>query len=162
MFSSLSKNSLFYILDKNNKPKLEIGKVSDIKINPQCYGMSNQEMDICINVDGNNYEFKKIPANVSIISPASNIIISDNADDMFNEFEQFVNNSQRILDSIDYHKGVLETKDNIFSKLNSKYAKEKEHELKLTNLEGKVQNMEQGIEDIKTMLLNFTNQKQGG
>ena len=86
MFSNLVQNSVFYILDKNTKPVLKIGKVSKIITNPQYYGLANQELDITVSTDVETYEFKKVPANVSIISPTNGIVISDNADDMSKEY----------------------------------------------------------------------------
>lgn len=157
MFNTLGKNSLFYILDKNNKPTIKVGKVTDTKINPQYYGMANQEIDITVDVDGDSYEFKKIPANVSILSPSNGIIISDNTDDMIKEYNSMIGFSQQILDSIDYHKSVIDSQDEIMSILNPKYAKEKEQENKLNTLQNRVSNMEQGIDDIKTMLSKLIN-----
>lgn len=162
MFNTLGQNSLFYILDKNNKPTLKIGKVIEAKINPQFYGLANQEMDIKVDVNGETYEFKKIPTNISIVSPSAGIIISDNAEDMTKEFEGTIKTSQQILDSIDYHKAIVNSQDEIFAKLNPKYAKEKEQENKLNNLEGRVGNVESGINDIKAMLSKVLNSKQGG
>lgn len=152
MFSNLVQNSVFYILDKNTKPVLKIGKVNKIVTNPQYYGLANQELDITVSTDTETYEFKKVPANVSIISPTNGIVISDNADDMSKEYEAFVNTSQNILDNIDYHKSVVESKDSIWPILNPQFAKEREQERKFKDLENKVSGMEQGIDDIKAML----------
>lgn len=162
MFNTLGQNSLFYILDKNNKPTLKIGKVTEAKVNPQFYGLANQEMDIKVDVNGDIYEFKKIPANVSIISPSTGIVISDNVEDMTKEYEGLVSSSQQVLDNIEYYQGIVNSKDEIYSKLNPKYAKEKEQENKLNNLEGRVGNVESGINDIKAMLSKVLNSKQGG
>lgn len=159
MFSALSKNSTFYILDKTSKPVVKIGKVVEAKINPQFYGLSNQEIDITVDVNGQTYEFKKIPVNLSILSPSSGIIISDNADDMIKEYSSMVSASKQILDSIDYHNSVIASEDEIMSILNPKYAKEKEQENKLNALEGRVGNMEQGIDDIKKLLIQMSNNK---
>ena len=128
MFNTLKQNSLFYIFDKNINPNIKIGKVKNISTNPQNYGLANQEIDITIDVNGDTYEFKKIPANLSIVSPSKGIIISDNVEDMTKEVEVTINNSQQIIDSIDYHKSILEAKD-------------KEQELKLIALENKVDNI---------------------
>ena len=156
MFSTLSKNSVFYILDKNTKPTIKVGKVTDAKINSQFYGLANQEMDITVDVNGETYEFKKIPNNVSIISPSIGIIISDNPEDMIKEYDAAVNTSKQILDSIDYHKSIINSRDEIMSVLNPRYAKEKEQENKLNSLETRVGNMESGINDIKQLLLKMT------
>lgn len=157
MFSALSKNSVFYILDKNGKPNLKVGKVTNTTINPQCYGLTNQEIDIVVDVNGDSYEFKKIPANISIVSPSNGIVISDNVDDMTKEFETMIKISQQAIDSIDYHRGVIDSKDEILSILNPRFAKEREQENKLNSLEGRVGNMEQGIDDIKVMLSKILN-----
>ena len=162
MFSSLSKNSTLYILDKNAKPSLKIGKVSEAKVNPQFYGLTNQEIDITAEVNGDFYEFKKIPANLSILSPSVGVVISDNTEDMMKEYEGLVTHSQQVLDSIDYHKAVIESQDEIMAILNPRFAKEREQENKLNALEGRIGNMEKGIGDIRTMLTQMMNQTQGG
>ena len=141
MFSTLKQNSIFYIFDKNINPNIKIGKVVNISVNPQNYGLANQEIDITIDVNGDTYEFKKIPANLSIVSPSKGIIISDNVEDMTKEVEVTINNSQQIIDSIDYHKSILDAKDNLLSVLNPRFAREKEQESKLIALENKVDNI---------------------
>lgn len=161
MFNNLGKNSVFYILDKNNnKPTLKVGKVTDVKINPQFYGLANQEIDISVNANGEEYVFKKIPANISIISPSPGIVISDNPQDMINEYESMVSVSEQVLKMVDYNQAVVDSRDEIMSILNPRFAKEKEQENKLNALEGRVGNMEQGIGDIKAMLSEFINNKQ--
>ncbi len=159
MFSNLGQNSVFYILDKNTKPVLKVGKVVKANTNPQYYGLSNQEIDISVDVNGDTYEFKKIPANLSIVSPSQGIVISDNSEDMTKEFETMVNISQQTIDSIDYHRGVIDSKDSILSILNPRFAKEKEQENKFNALENRVGSMEQGIDDIKTMLSKMLTNK---
>lgn len=149
MFSNLGQNSVFYILDKNTKPVLKVGKVVKANTNPQYYGLSNQEIDISVDVNGDTYEFKKIPANLSIVSPSQGIVISDNSEDMTKEFETMVNISQQTIDS----------KDSILSILNPRFAKEKEQENKFNALENRVGSMEQGIDDIKTMLSKMLTNK---
>ena len=159
MFNTLGKNSVFYILDKNNKPTIKIGKVTEAKINPQFYGLANQEMDITVDVNGDSYEFKKIPSNVSIVSPSIGIVISDNPEDMIREYDSMVSASKQVIESIEYNQSIIDSRDEIMSILNPRFAKEKEQENKLKSLEGRVGNMEQGIDDIKTMLSKLITQK---
>ena len=159
MFSALVQNSVFYILDKNTKPILTIGKVVKVNTNPQYYGLANQEIDITVEANGDTYEFKKIPANFSIVSPSQGIVISDNPEDMTKEFETMLKISQQTIDSIDYHRGVIESKDSILSILNPRFAKEKEQENKFNALETRVGSMEKGIDDIKTMLAKVLTNK---
>lgn len=161
MFSNLGQNSIFYILDKNNKPVLKIGKVTKATITPQSYGLTNQSMDITVDVNGNTYEFQKIPANLSIVSPSTGIVISDNPEDMTKEYEMMVKTSQQIIDSIEYHQSIIDSKDEIMSALNPRFAKEKEQENKIIALENKVTNIEQGIFDMKSMMSQLLNKNKG-
>ena len=148
MFNTLKQNSLFYIFDKNINPNIKIGKVKNISTNPQNYGLANQEIDITIDVNGDTYEFKKIPASLSIVSPSKGIIISDNVEDMTKEVEVTINNSQQIIDSIDYHKSIINAKDDLLGILNPRFAKEKEQESKLIALETKVDNILNMLSDV--------------
>lgn len=88
------------------------------------------------------------------------IVISDNPEDMIKEYDGMISNSRQVLESVDYHKSVLDSRDEIMVILNPLFAKEKEQETKLSNLEGRVGNMEQGIGDIKSMLAKLLNDKQ--
>lgn len=88
------------------------------------------------------------------------IVISDNPEDMIKEYDGMISNSRQVLESVDYHKSVLDSRDEIMVILNPRFAKEKEQETKLSNLEGRVGNMEQGIGDIKSMLAKLLNDKQ--
>ena len=148
MFSTLKQNSIFYIFDKNINPNIKIGKVVNIFVNPQNYGLANQEIDITVDVNGDTYEFKKIPSNLSIVSPNKGIIISDNVEDMTKEVEVTINNSQQIIDSIDYHKSIINAKDDLLGILNPRFAKEKEQESKLIALETKVDNILNMLSDV--------------
>lgn len=159
MFGDLNKDSVFYILDKNTKPTLKVGKIIETNTNPQFYGLTNQEIDIKVDVNGDIYEFKKLPTNLSIVSPSKGIIISDDADLMTKEFEGMLKISQQAIDSIDYHHSVLDSKDTIFSLLNPQFAKQKEQENKFKALEDRVGSMETGINDIKAMLSKALNNK---
>lgn len=161
MFGNLGQNSIFYILDKNNKPILKIGKVTKATITSQSYGLTNQSMDIKVDVNGNTYEFQKIPANLSIVSPSTGIVISDNPEDMTKEYEMMVKTSQQIVDSVDYHKSIIDSKDEIISALNPRFAKEKEQENKIIALENKVTNIEQGIFDMKSMMSQLLTKNKG-
>lgn len=154
MFSALRQNSNIYILDKNNVPTLKIGQVVNIST-PQFYGI-NQTVDITVNTNGENIDFKKIPANLSVAN-INNVIISENQDNLSIEVESMIRNSKEIIDNIDYHKSVITAGEDILKKLNPKFAKDKEQEEKINNLENTVTKMQDNIQDIKTMLQNVLN-----
>jgi len=158
MFNTLAKGNLFYILDKNNKLDLKIGKVVDINTNGQMYNFVPQELDIAIDVNGETYTFKKVPSNLSIASPSTGVVISDNKEDMFTEVENAIKISHQVIDSVPYHKAILENSDSILAKLNPKFAKEKEQEQKINNLENRMGGIEQGITNLQSMIAKVLNQ----
>lgn len=158
MFSNLVKGHLFYILDKNNKLELKIGKVTDINTNPQVYNFAVQETDITVDVNSETYTFKKLPGNLSIASPSTGIVVSDNEDDMFAEVENTVKVSHQIVDSVPYHKTIIANAEPILAKLNPKFAKQKEQETKINNLENRMGGIEQGISNLQSMISKMLNQ----
>lgn len=155
MFNALRQNSLFYILDKNNTPTLKIAQVISVS-SPQYYGNINPTVDVTVKYNGENLEFKQLPANMNIAN-SNNVVVSESKDAMCTEVESMIKTSQQIIDSIDYHKTVIEKGDEILAKLNPRFAKEKEQEIKIKDLESKVGNIEQGISDMKTMMSELLN-----
>ena len=67
---------------------------------------------------------------------------------MTKEVEVTINNSQQIIDSIDYHKSIINAKDDLLGILNPRFAKEKEQESKLIALVTKVDNIHNMLSDV--------------
>ena len=80
---------------------------------------------------------------------------------MTKEYEMMVKTSQQIVDSVEYHQSIIDSKDEIMSALNPRFAKEKEQENKIIALENKVTNIEQGIFDMKSMMSQLLNKNKG-
>lgn len=152
MFSALRQNGTVYVLDKSNRPVLKIAKVVSVS-SIQYKNNFSQTVDIVVNSDGETLNFNELPANLSIADfPKTNIVVSESKDSMISEIENMIDTSNHILDSVDYHKGVLESCNDMLVRLNPKFAKEKEQEDKISALEEKVSNIENGISDMKSMM----------
>ena len=147
MFSGVRQNNLFYILEKENEPKLRIGQVVSVS-NPQPqfgqpYG-ADSFVDISVKVDGETMEFKKLPSSSSIAdSGKGGVIVSDSKEVMNSEVESMLQSSQSILDRIDYHKKVVQ---------NCRLAKEKERDDDISNLKNKIGGLEDKMDKILTIL----------
>lgn len=158
MFSGVRQNNLFYILEKENEPKLRIGQVVSVS-NPQTqfgqpYGqLADNFVDITVKVDGETMEFKKLPSSSSIADQGKGgVIVSDSKEVMNSEVESMLQSSQSILDRIDYHKKVVQNCNQILRVLNPRLAKEKERDEDISNLKNKIGGLEDKMDKILTIL----------
>ena len=156
MFSTLRQNSPIYVLDKKDSPVLKKGIIETVS--PQrsrtgsFYGQPmDMIVDIRVNIDGTSQEFKNIPANLSIANDG-NIVISETKEAMSTEVDSMLSISKQILESVDYHKDVIEKCEQILKDLNPQFAKDKLQEEKINSLESRIGGVENTLEDIKDML----------
>lgn len=159
MFSGLRTNSIFYMLDKNDKPTLKIGQVISVSNPAPKFGSiatpynANMEttVDVSAKFNGEQMVFKQLPSSLSIAN-SDNMVVSESRDAMIAEVEAMRRASDEVLQSVEYHKGVVKSCDGILGVLNPQIAKEKEQEAKIGQLESKVSGMESTLCDIKGML----------
>lgn len=154
MFQGLRTNSLFYVLDKGENPNLRIGQVVSVS-NPQTKypafnnGFTPQPMetvvDVKVKLDDEEVDFKQLPANGQIAND-KNLVVSDNKDAMSTEVDAMLRQSKTILESVDYHKRVVDSCEGMLQQLNPQIAKEKEQTEKINKLEGKVSGIEGKID----------------
>ena len=156
MFSTLRQNSPIYVLDKKDSPVLKKGIIETVS--PQrsrtgsFYGQPmDMIVDIRVNIDGTSQEFKNIPANLSIANDG-NIVISETKEAMSTEVDSMLSISKQILESVDYHKDVIEKYEQILKDLNPQFAKDKFQEEKINSLESRIGGVENTLGDIKDML----------
>ena len=161
MFSTLRQNSPIYVLDKKDSPVLKKGIIETVS--PQrsrtgsFYGQPmDMIVDIRVNIDGTSQEFKNIPANLSIANDG-NIVISETKEAMSTEVDSMLSISKQILESVDYHKDVIEKCEQILKDLNPQFAKDKLQEEKINSLESRIGGVENTLSDIKDMLSKVLN-----
>ena len=161
MFSTLRQNSPIYVLDKKDSPVLKKGIIETVS--PQrsrtgsFYGQPmDMIVDIRVNIDGTSQEFKNIPASLSIVNDG-NIVISETKEAMSTEVDSMLSISKQILESVDYHKDVIEKCEQILKDLNPQFAKDKLQEEKINSLESRIGGVENTLGDIKDMLSKVLN-----
>lgn len=160
MFSALRQGSLFYILEKGDSPKLKVGYVVSVSSPAPKYNMNYSQpfsmestVDITVKVGDENQEFKQIPGSLSIANfGISNIVISESKEDMSKEVDAMLRTSKQIINSIPYHESVIISCEEILRELNPQFAKQKDQEDKINNLETKVGGIENTLDDIRQML----------
>lgn len=167
MFSGLRTNSLFYILEKGEKPILKVGQVSSVSNPSPKYGqypttpMFGQQMetvvDVSVKVGDETMEFKQLPSNLSIANLGQNVVVSENKDAMNAEVEAMLRNSRGILESVSYHESVIASCDSILRELNPQLAKEKAQEEKIVGLEDQMGKLSIALSSIQEMLAQALN-----
>lgn len=167
MFSSLRQDSLFYILDKRSKPTLTVARVAAVSnpapkyspgtnpLNPLLNGMETT-VDITVNVDGQNTDFRKVPSNLSIYGE-NGIVISDSREAMNAEIEAMRENSRKIIDSVDYNRTVVEQCGVMLEQLNPSMAQDRERENRLSGLEERMGSMEAVLAEMNKTLKKMAN-----
>lgn len=167
MFSGLRTNSLFYILEKGEKPVLKVGQVSAVSNPSPKYGqypttpMFGQQMesvvDVTVKVGDETMDFKQLPSNLSIANLGQNVVVSENKEAMNAEVEAMLRNSRSILESVSYHESVIASCDSILRELNPQLAKEKAQEEKIGVLEDKMKELGTTLGSIQQMLAKALN-----
>lgn len=167
MFSGLRTNSLFYILEKGEKPVLKVGQVSSVSNPSPKYGqypttpMFGQQMetvvDVSVKVGDETMEFKQLPSNLSIANLGQNVVVSENKDAMNAEVEAMLRNSRGILESVSYHESIIASCDSILRELNPQLAKEKAQEEKIVGLEDQMGKLSVALSSIQEMLAQALN-----
>ncbi|MFQ8804170.1 MAG: hypothetical protein ACLR8Y_02310 [Alistipes indistinctus] len=110
-------------------------------------------VDISVKVNDASLKFEKLDSGAAIMTyPNENTVVGHRARGDGRRGQAMIRNSRQIIDSIPYHRSVLESCDGMLRELNPQFAKEKEQEEKLGALEGKVTGMETTLTDIRNML----------
>ena len=149
MFSALSQGSSIYLLDKTSTPKFNVGEVvgvSQPKIN---YGQPQTTVDLKVKVDDNIQEFNNLPSINSIVTyNGGKLVISETKQAIQNEVETILNKSRQILDNIDTYKESISECEAILKQLNPQFAKDKERDDRLLNLENRFDGVESKLDKI--------------
>lgn len=165
MFSNLRPNSQLYILHKDATPYIEIGQVVSVSQPIPRYQTNNfmapQELvvDVVVNVNGNNITLQKLPANLDVADQGSingSLFISTSKESMNNEVTSLKQKSQEIINSIDYHKKVIQDCELLLQRLNPEFAEQKQQKQEIDNLKAQVSEMMNGMKELMAQLKKET------
>lgn len=151
MFSALNQGSSIYLLDKTSNPKYKVGEIIGIsspKVNYN-FGQPQNTVDLKVKVDDTTQDFNSIPSINSIVTYNNGkLIISETKQGIQNEVESLLSNSKHIVDNIDIYKQNIIDCENILKQLNPQFAKDKERDDRLSNLEDRFGSVESKLDKI--------------
>ena len=153
MFSNLSQNSILYVLDINNSPKVLSGPVERVTIPRPKYNTfkPNMEMvvDIFATINGERREFKGVPNSTIANFGSDSFILADSRESLNSYINAMMQNSKGILDSVEKHQKLLANYEEALSELNPDIKADKEKDKAIQSLQSQVA-------ELKDMLLQMT------
>ena len=165
MFSNLRTGSQVYILHKDATPYVEIGQVVSVSQPMPKYQVNNfmqpQELivDIGVSINGNNINLQKLPANLDVADQGSingALFISTTKEAMNTEIASLRQKSQDIINSIDYHKKVIQDCEVLLQSLNPEFAEQQQQKQEIDTLKTQMSEMMNNIKDLMSQLKKET------
>lgn len=159
MLSALQQGSLVHIIDKTKGIKYLVGEVVNRTeptadyTNPNL-GMAPQSFfDLSVKVGDETYEFKHLNSTFTLANNGS-IVVSENKEGLLPTVEAILYTSKKIIEpsNIEYHTQAVADCESIMKKLNPAFAKEKERDARIENLESKVNGMDDKLDKIFNLI----------
>lgn len=153
MFSNLSQNSILYVLDLNNSPKILSGPVERVSLPRPKYNTFNPNMEMVIDIfatiNGERREFKGVP-NASIANFGDNAFVLAESKETLNSYiNSMLQNSQSIINSVEKHKKLIIDYEEALQELNPSLKADKEKDKA-------IQTLQDQVAELKGMLLAMT------
>ena len=157
MFSNLSQNSILYVLDLKNKPKVLSGPIERISIPRPKYNTFNPNMemvvDIIANINGERREFKGVP-NSTIADFGEDAFVLAESRDVLNSYvHSMLQNSKNIVNSIEKHQSLITQYEEAIQELNPDLKASKENDKAIKDLKDE-------ISELKQMIVSMTKREQ--
>ena len=170
MFQSLRAGTPLYVLHKS-EPRLEIGEVVSVS-NPQpqfgqmsyhagmAYQPQKNVVDVKIKVGDQLIDLQQLPADAVIADFGSNgMVISESRDAVLTEIDTLRKNSEKVLESIDYHKSLVEKCSSIAAELNPHIRQEAEQRQEMERMKSELSDIRSSMQNIQGMLAKALNKK---
>lgn len=151
MFQSVRPNSPIYVLHKGDNARLETGYVMNQPIAkpkyqiPHTFGQP-QEMivDLVVKLNDATVNYNSLPAQADIsdsYSNGENIVISDSREAMNAEIVSAKQKSIDIINSVGYHKALIEQYDKLLSDFNPELAEKQAQQQEIASLREQMNEM---------------------
>lgn len=156
MFSNLSQNSILYILDLKNSPKVLSGPVERISVPRPKYNTFNPNMemvvDITATVNGEKREFKGVP-NGSLANFGDDaFVLAENRDVLNSYVNAMLQNSRSIINSVDKHQKLIADYEEALQELNPDIKASKEKDKAIQTLQDQVEALQKGMQQMLAIM----------
>ena len=158
MFSNLSQNSILYILDLKNNPKVLSGPIERVSVPRPKYNTFNPNMemvvDITATVNGERREFKGVP-NGSLANFGDDaFILAENKDVLNSYVSAMLQNSRSVVNSIEKHQKLITEYEETLQELNPDIKASKENDKAIQSLQDQVDALQKGMQQMLAIMTN--------
>lgn len=149
-FNSLQVGQPIYVLQKSEKPTLQVGVVKT-KSDPKSPYQTNQPaifnglatmqgqnlvVDVVATIGGADIPFSNLPVNAETTSYNNGTtFVSSSREAMLQGVDTMIQASKKALEQVNYHKSVLTEGEKMLETLNPRYREEKERDRSIKSLE---------------------------
>lgn len=149
-FNSLQVGQPIYVLQKSEKPTLQVGVVKT-KSDPKSPYQTNQPaifnglatmqgqnlvVDVVATIGGADIPFSNLPVNAETTSYNNGMtFVSSSREAMLQGVDTMIQASRKALEQVNYHKSVLTEGEKMLETLNPRYREEKERDRSIKSLE---------------------------
>lgn len=156
MFSNLRTNSQVYILHKDTSPYVDVGTVISVSQPVPKFPMNNfmnqQELvvDVTVKINDSTVTLQKLPANLDIADQGinGNMVITTSREAMNLEVDALRQKSLSILNSVDYHKKIIQDCEVLLQRLNPEFAEQKQQKQEIDALKAQMSEMMLGMREL--------------
>ena len=156
MFSNLSQNSILYVLDLNNNPKILSGPVERVSVPRPKYNNFNPTLEMVVDViatiNGERREFKGIPNGAIANFGTDAFILAESKEALNSYINAMLQNSRSILESVDKHKKLVRDYEEALQELNPSLKADKEKDKAIQDLQGQVKTLQDNIQQLLAKL----------
>ena len=155
MFQSVRPNSQIFILHKGDTPSIELGNVTNQPMPrpkyqlPATFGQPQElVVDLVVKIGDRTVNYNSLPAQLDIADSSSNgesIVISDSRDAMNAEILNLKQKSTDIVNSVEFHKGLIGEYEKVLAQLNPEFAEKQEQKQELDTLRAQMAEMSRSI-----------------
>lgn len=166
MFSALHQGSPIYIIDKTDGLKYKTGEVISV-IQGNSFGGTfgtttfapNGNITLKVKLDDNNIiDYPEVPRNNSIASYNNGAtIVCDNKQGLVESLEKILQDTKQLLADRPKHEQIVSDCEELLKELNPVFAKDKERDDRINDLDNKVTNVEGKLDKILTILSTNSN-----
>ena len=124
MFSTLSKGSVLYGLDRRDKIKWFTASIKEVapvygKSTPNMFGQIPElRLNIIADINGEQREFQQVPSNNAIADFGDKtFVIADNKDSLYNYVKSLCQQSENIVKTAPYHESLIPQYKDVMNEL---------------------------------------------
>ena len=160
-FNSLAVGQPFYVLQKSDKPSLQIGVVKT-KSDPRSpYQTATPNVvDMTVTIGGSDVPFNNLPvAGESTTYNGGNTFVSGSREATLQAVDTMIQSSRKALEQVEFHKSVLKEGEKMLEALNPRYAEEKKRDRSIKSLEERQDAQDKKLDKILAFMQELSTPK---